>query len=217
MPKVYMYVVARDFGFAPNPFNGICTLATCKPKIRRVAKAGDWVVGMGGSKIKATGRCIYLMQVTGAMSFNEYWDAPMFKCKRPVRNGSRKLMVGDNIYSRGDGMELWTQADSHHSNPDGSPELWNIATDTSVDRVLYSTKFVYYGSAAPIVPKILIDEIGYTNRIDHRTFESWQCEPLIAWLEGRPADQWNRVLADPFQFNASGARYSKKEDRVIAV
>lgn len=211
-----MYVVARDFGFAPNPFNGVCTLATCKPKIRRVAKVGDWVVGMGGSKIKATGRCVYFMQVTGSMSFNEYWAEPMFKCKQPVRNGSRKVMVGDNIYHRADKADLWAQADSHHSNPDGSPELWNIATDTSVDRMLYSTRFVYYGSSAPVVPQALLDEIGYTNRIDHRTFESWQCGALIAWMEARPADHWNMVLADPFQFSHSGARYSKKDDRVIA-
>lgn len=32
MAKGYSYVVARDFGFAPNPFNGFLTLATCKPK-----------------------------------------------------------------------------------------------------------------------------------------------------------------------------------------
>ena len=47
MTKVYMYVVDRDFGFAPNPFHGFCTLATCKPRTRRVAKVGDWIVGMG--------------------------------------------------------------------------------------------------------------------------------------------------------------------------
>ena len=33
MPKSYSYVVARDYGFAPNPFNGILTLAACKPVI----------------------------------------------------------------------------------------------------------------------------------------------------------------------------------------
>ena len=27
MTKSYSYVVARDYGFAPNPFNGILTLA----------------------------------------------------------------------------------------------------------------------------------------------------------------------------------------------
>ena len=44
---IYSYVVARDYGFAPNPFYGCCTLATCKPIIRRMAQVGDWVIGTG--------------------------------------------------------------------------------------------------------------------------------------------------------------------------
>src|SRR5262245_31415483 len=43
--RLYSYVVARDYGFAPNPFYGFCTLATCKPDIRRTADIGDWIVG----------------------------------------------------------------------------------------------------------------------------------------------------------------------------
>ena len=34
---VYSYIVAYDSGFAPNPFHGTCTLACCKPTIRRTA------------------------------------------------------------------------------------------------------------------------------------------------------------------------------------
>ena len=41
---LYSYVITRDYGFAPNPFGGICTLATCKPGIRNHATVGDWVV-----------------------------------------------------------------------------------------------------------------------------------------------------------------------------
>ena len=32
---VYEYVMTSDSGFAPNPFHGACTLACCKPKIRK--------------------------------------------------------------------------------------------------------------------------------------------------------------------------------------
>ena len=74
MSRVYMYVVKGDFGFAPNPFHGACTLATCKPPIRKGARVGDWVIGMGGSRLNATGRCIYAMEVTQAFTFNGYWD-----------------------------------------------------------------------------------------------------------------------------------------------
>lgn len=45
MTKSYSYVVARDYGFAPNPFNGILTLAACKPVIRKGADVGSFVIG----------------------------------------------------------------------------------------------------------------------------------------------------------------------------
>lgn len=32
--KAFCYVIPFDSGFAPNPFHNICTLATCKPKMR---------------------------------------------------------------------------------------------------------------------------------------------------------------------------------------
>src|SRR5579871_6946909 len=125
MASVFMYVVDRDFGFAPNPFHGMCTLATCKPRIRKHAQIGDWVIGMGGRRLKLMGRCVFAMKVTQALSFNEYWEDHSFLDKRPVRNGSRAMMVGDNIYHRNGNEEGWIQLDSHHSLPDGSPNELN--------------------------------------------------------------------------------------------
>src|SRR4051794_15707496 len=110
-----MYVVDRDFGFAPNPFHGSCTLATCMPRIRKPAQLGDWVAGMGGRRLKATGRCIYAMRVTETKTFDDYFADPAFFDKRPVRNGSSVMMVGDNIYHVDCSNGLWRQLDSHHS------------------------------------------------------------------------------------------------------
>ena len=60
---LFVYVIARDFGFAPNPFHGVCTLATCKPGIRRSAKVGDWILGVGGKGLGPSYRkCILLMK-----------------------------------------------------------------------------------------------------------------------------------------------------------
>jgi hypothetical protein len=141
MTTLYIYVVARDYGFAPNPFHGYCTLATCKPRIRKQAKAGDWVIGMGGGRLKAKGRCIFAMQVTEKLTYNEYWADPRFLVKRPVRNGSSKMMVGDNIYYRDSDSAPWQQADSHHSHADGSINQLNLARDTQSDKVLISQHF----------------------------------------------------------------------------
>jgi len=215
VPRVYIYVVARDFGFAPNPFHGVCTLATCKPKIRGSAHVGDWVIGIGGSKLNATGRCVFAMKVTGTTSFNQYWSHPDYFEKRPVRNGSRKMMVGDNIYYRPSSDQPWHQADSHHSRPDGSSDPDNVTRDTSADSVLISRHFFYFGRAAPVVPARLLEEIGYRNVHGHRVFPLDRCEDLISWLESTFADDLNMVSGRPFQFDRSSARFSVKSNSIL--
>lgn len=208
-----MYVVARDFGFAPNPFHGVCTLATCKPVIRSTAQIGDWVVGMGGSKLDAVGRCIFAMQVTDAMTFEQYWLHPNFLDKRPVRNGSQKMMVGDNIYSR-DTNNRWQQADSHHSQPDGTADLDNLIRDTGTNRVLLSSRFFYFGSTAPSVPANLLAETNFRNGRGHRVVDCARCPGFLTWLNDLLSHHPNHVAGDPIQFDRSGARYSARTNRI---
>lgn len=215
MSKVYMYVVDRDFGFAPNPFHGCCTLATCKPVIRRTANIGDWVIGMGGaSRLKATGRCVFAMRVTEALSFNEYWKGPLYLDKKPIRNGSRTMMVGDNIYHYDAVRGHWHQEDSHHSLIDGTINVHNQRADTKTDRVLVSRHFYYFGASAPVVPQELLDAIGYQNNRGHRVFSSEQCHALIEWLNSTAETSLNIVCADPFDFDNSDSRYSVKNNRI---
>ena len=152
--KLYSYIMAYDYGFAPNPFYGWCTLATCKPAIRRSASVGDWIIGTGAkTKYDYAGRLIYAMRVEEAITFNQYWADPRFFLKRPVLNGSLKQVYGDNIYHKDERSGFWIQADSHHSYEDGSPNSGNVARDTRADRVLVSQTFVYYGEGAPEIPK----------------------------------------------------------------
>ena len=214
MSRVYMYVVDRDFGFAPNPFHGCCTLATCKPGIRAGAQTGDWVIGMGGSRLRATGRCIFAMRVTESMSFSEYWFSPERRDKRPVRNGSRKMMVGDNIYHYDDELERWRQADSHHSNLDGTPNSHNIHNDTQANRVLISHHFFYFGRDAPVVPTTLLEAIGFKNGRNYRVFTESMCAPLLKWLHESFERTLNIVSAEPFDFENSEVRYSVKDNKV---
>ena len=212
MPNVYMYVVDRDFGFAPNPFHGICTLATCKPRIRRVAKQSDWVIGMGGTRLKATGRCIFAMKVSDSITFNEYWTNPIYQDKRPVRNGSLKMIVGDNIYHQSQGE--WQQVDSHHSHEDGSPNIHNVRNDTQANAVLVSNHFFYFGSAAVEIPIPILQSLGYENRRNHRTFDSVVAQPLISFIEANSVP--NRLLGDPFDFYAANSRYSVQDNKVTS-
>lgn len=162
MSRIYSYVVRYDSGFAPNPFYRYCTLATCKTGIRRSANVGDWVVGSGSNRqgVRRGGHLVYAMRVTDAMTFDEYSIDPRFECKKPYRNGSRKQSCGDNIYFRLGASVLWHQRDSFHSRPDGSSNHEHVARDTSVNRVLISNDFVYFGGEGPVFPDELKDQKG---------------------------------------------------------
>lgn len=210
MSNVFIYVVDRDFGFAPNPFHGMCTLATCKPITRRVARIEDWIVGMGGSRLQATGRCIFAMKVSKKITFDEYWSDPEYKHKKPVRNGSKKMIVGDNIYHRANG--IWQQSDSHHSLPDGSPNIHNIRNDTQTNSVLTSNHFFYFGAQAVAIPQGILQNIKYRNGRNHRKFSLATAQPLIAFLEAN----YKRGLlyADPFDFDSASARFSAETNKV---
>ena len=149
--RLYSYVVARDFGFAPNPFYGYCTLATCKPKIRGNAGKEDWIVGTGSKGYDLDGHLVFAMRITEAMSFDEYWLDPRFAHKQPNLHGSFKQAYGDNIYHH-DANDKWLQEDSHHSLKDGSRNPANVTHDTSSPRVLISDDFAYWGGSGPIIP-----------------------------------------------------------------
>lgn len=150
MRRLYSYVVVRDYGFAPNPFSGYCTLATCKPRIRAKASIGDWVVGVGAASKKRTGQLIYAMKVAEVVSFDEYWADNRFFVKRPVLNGSMKRAYGDSIYHQEDGA--WVQENSHHSHSDGRENTENSKRDLSANSVLISTEFYYFGRSVVSVP-----------------------------------------------------------------
>ncbi|WP_419837088.1 hypothetical protein [Candidatus Poriferisodalis sp.] len=152
MADLFAYVVVHDIGFAPNPFHGVCTLATCKPRIRRVAQPGDWLAGIGSRQKGQHGHLVFAMLVEEVLSYDKYWDDPRFLRKRPHRVGSLKQLYGDNIYHRAADGHTWIQEDGRHSLEDGSPNLDHVRKDTSVPRVLASCTFAYYGDKAVKIP-----------------------------------------------------------------
>jgi hypothetical protein len=153
---LHSYVVRYDSGFAPNPFYGYCTLATCKPRIRAVAQVGDWIVGSGSKSAAASqeGRLVYAMRVGEALTWDQYSADPRFRSKQPFRRGSRKQTCGDNIYFRWATDLPWQQRDSFHSRADGIADPDHLKRDTGVDRVLVSQEFVYMGGHGPFLPDL---------------------------------------------------------------
>lgn len=149
--RLYSYVVRYDIGFAPNPFHGWCTLATCKQDLRAHASVGDWIVGTGSASAGLGSKLVYAMRVDETMTFDEYWADPRFSRKQPNLHGSFKQQYGDNIYHH-DVNGAWTQVDSRHSQEDGTPNEGHVTRDTKADVVLISEKFVYFGGKGPTIP-----------------------------------------------------------------
>ena len=202
--RLHSYRVARDFGFAPNPFHGYCTLATCKPKIRKIARIGDWVVGTGSTERFRDEHIVYAMRVTEILTFDEYWNDPRFIHKRPNLSSSVKNAYGDNIYHRDTGTQEWIQENSHHSHDDGTPNDKNVFQDTSrTDRVLISRHFFYWGGSGPQIPRKFLNSRDCDIRcpgIGHKNcFSESQIREFINWIESEY--ECNQYFSKPLDWD----------------
>ena len=188
-------MITVDAGFAPNPYHDFCTLAVCKPKIRKTASLGDWVIGTGSKMRGLHNRLIYAMRLTEEMTFNAYWMDPRFRRKKPDIHGNRVQVCGDNIYFRKkDGN--WHQECSFH-------DRYQICRDTGTDRVLVSDDYIYWGGDGPEIPErfrnygeqgedILKKGPGHKNRFSPdlvRDFLEWLRSLRASGLVGEPFDQ----------------------------
>ena len=200
--RLFSYVVRYDIGFAPNPFHGWCTLATCKQEIRKKAEVGDWIVGTGSREKRIGDKLVYAMRVEEILSFDQYWLDDRFRRKRPNLNSSVKMAYGDNIYHR-DLTGSWQQENSRHSLEDGTPNPGHVKKDTSVNRVLLSQEYVYHGGSGPIIPSQF--RTGYEVDLVHGrpfyrvNFPDKMRDAVIAWIR---QDLEAGLQADPYAWNS---------------
>lgn len=177
--KYYSYVVSRDYGFAPNPFGGYCTLATCKQRIRKSAEVGDWIFGITGRKL--SNKLLFAMKVDEKLVYNEYWNDSRFQYKKPIINGSLKQMYGDNIYYYDEKSKEWHQENSHHSLDNGEVNKDNLKRDTSGKYVLISENFYYFGSEPIKMLRSL--EKNLKIGIGYKFVKNKAGKKLVLWLE----------------------------------
>ena len=184
--RINTYVVEHDLGFAPNPFFGFCTLACCKPIIRKHAVIGDIIVGTGAKRPNRQGHVIYWMKVAKIISFDEYWSQTRYAIKNPSMAGSAIQRYGDNIYHRDAATLQWIQADSFHSEPGGVLSPGNLKRDTgTTERVLVGLEFAYWGRSGPKIPDHLSDFVVGTQGHKCR-FTPDRVAAFMAWLNGFP-------------------------------
>lgn len=202
MLKIHSYVLDHDLGLAPNPFWGYCTLAVCKPVIRKTKELqiGDWIIGTGSKKLEnflgkeCLNKLIFAMELNEKISFQAYWEDDRFKDKKPMMKGSLIKAFGDNFYHIVDNQQ-WTQEDSAHSNNDGSTNSTHQKKDLSGENVLISSNFFYFGENAPILPKdfqhFSKSGPGHKKIIDDlqiRSFLNWLNSTFEKGIHGDPTN-----------------------------
>lgn len=156
--NLFCYKMTHDSGFAPNPFFGTLTLATCKPKIRLKKKVGDWIAGFTSDRLcghpVGGERLIYLMKVESKLLLDDYFKSEDFFNKKPMLAEKPHLLkIGDNIYEK---SLKSTYGYIQHPNLDHGEE--HKKRDVSGKFVLASKVFSYFGrSSIPIPPDIRPD------------------------------------------------------------
>lgn len=175
MSTLFSYCIPFDDGAAPNPFWGACTLAICKPVIRRKAERGDWVVGTGSKRSPIgdiSGMVVYAMRVDRTMTMEEYDQDTQLELPDKVpqmESADQVRRYGDSIY------------DFSTSIPSLRPSVHtekNRRTDLGGKNVLLSNYFFYFGDQPVALPGELQDIVHQRQghrRLPHRlvTFVDW--------------------------------------------
>jgi len=193
MPRLFTYCIPYDDGAAPNPYWGVCTLAICKPVIRRTAKEGDWIVGTGSKNTLSgndfRGCVVYAMEVADVLPMEKYdaWTKAKLPEKLPdVSNKSLRRRVGDSIY------------DFSHRPPKqrkGVHEEGNRSTDLGGNNVLLSRNFFYFGNRPLRLPKQLTPIIHQTQ--GHKVDANQKyVGAFLDWIQGQDLDK-NCLLGEP--------------------
>lgn len=191
---LYSYCLRFDDGAAPNPYWGTCTLAICKPAIRRTAKKGDWIMGHGSKNEwdhhDISQSMVYAMEVTDVLSMKEY-DAfcrTSLPGKVPDWTSSDfRRRVGDCIYDFALGIEPTLRRSVHNKD--------NRQTDLSGEKVLLSTHFYYFGDKPTALPQNLLALLHPMQGHKSHANDPYITE-FIQWVEHQ-GWKGNTLLGEP--------------------
>ena len=177
----------HDYGFAPNPFWGVMTLATCKGSIRSSSnlEIGDLVIATGGRVLnKYIGHLIFAMKVEKIITFDEYWNNPDFQCKKPVFNGSVMQMYGDNVYHTNPQTKEVIQERCAHTVEGKNPkDTGQYRRDIRGKNVLISRNFYYFGVNAPELPDEFKCMASTVRDIECYHVDEKTVKKFVDWLQ----------------------------------
>ena len=171
MARFYRYVLADDNGTAPCPQAGMLTLATCKPAIRRTARAGDLIAAFAPSPFP-WGMLAYAARVLEVVEWPEYTA----KYGYPDRNDAVYAFLSDGQVRRL--REGYHPTDRHLTQDLSGPVLIFDPAETW-----------YFGEKLQALPKHLQwcsiggkgSGTGRGHRVDEVDLEA--DDSLLAWLK----------------------------------
>ncbi len=209
----FRYRMDHDFGFAPNPFWGTLTLATCKAQIRksRSLAVGDWIVGLGSKAMGNEDTLVYVACVDEIISFDNYWKDPRFQVKKANTNGTLMQMYGDNVYHTVKGKVVQEHC-AHSNDANGKHKR----SDISGHNVLVCNKFYYFGDHSIQLPRELeyIADTGNLRATKYKDLDDAKIQAFVDWLavnyeigiHGDPCN-WKEFKRDKYEV------YEDEEDK----
>lgn len=188
MSRLFTYIVTHDTGAAPNPYWKVCTLVIGKPAIRRMARKGDWIVGLGSKADGKDDHIVYAMKVTDVMTMEAYdeYCAKMLKGKIPNwKSMDYRECVGDCIYAFR-GKKKPNIRDSVHDDANRLVDLGGV-------NALLSARFYYFGDYPVQLPEELLS-IKYSGKRHKVDANEPYVERFAEWIS---TFQRNTVYGDP--------------------
>jgi hypothetical protein len=181
--NIYAYIVPVDDGAAPNPYGGVCTLAICKANLRKIAKQGDWIVGLDSKS-----QLIYIMKVTTVMSMKEYDSYTKENLNIKIPNKTSKNIeeqMGDSVYDfSNDEIKLRPSVHSRCTKQ----------MDLDGKNVLLSTCFYYFGEQVKTLPKEFENIVNLDMDFVKLTKELELS--FLTWLENQNFEK-NKLYSKP--------------------
>ena len=181
--NIYAYMVPVDDGAAPNPYGGVCTLAICKPNLRKIAKQSDWIIGLSSDF-----KLIYTMKITTVKTMKEYdtYTKENLPIKIPNKNSKNiEEQMGDSVYDFTKDSVLLRP--SVHSRC--TKEM-----DLAGKNVLLSNCFYYFGNKPKDLPKEFENIV--TLGVDFLELNLDLQTIFFVWLEKQKFEK-NKIYSNP--------------------
>ena len=190
--RLFSYCIPVDDGAAPNPYWGVCTLAICKPKIRSVAKIGDWIAGVGSKNVQGVSyenKLVYAMKVTQRFTMQEYDE----HCRSQLPN---KIPDVDHTeYNRKVGDSIYDYSTIRPTLRKSVHNQLNECRDLGGKYVLLSNHFYYFGDQAIDIPFELLPIVNQRQGHKSNANEPYKLD-FVDWIEKTQYEP-NRLYGKP--------------------